>query len=376
MKPSQPWIRHALMIPILVVLLSWNWKWVEAAFSTNLSVIAVRSQKGSTPRGSRMARHVVASPTQLPPSGFSREFYDYDGWKLTYRYKAAEKGFEKDSPILLIHPVGIGLSSWFWELFMDSWRGPAVYAVDLIGCGIAEGGDAWDPDERGLSFPLGWAKGCEALLQQKILPARGKQFSSPFLSRGKMSQQCTVVAQGGLATVGVVLAARNPDTVDRLVLTSPPTWKDMTTAIPEAELERNYNLLRSPILGNLAFNFLESRWALEFFCNAFLFADKCDDLWIDRVLEEACKAARPPVQALNSGFCNHRSFEEELRSLSQPTLLLQGSEDTTRKDKRDEYVSEMRDATLQTIPGLNVLPWESATDVCKAILKFQSRNRT
>jgi hypothetical protein len=142
MKPSQPWIRHALMIPILVVLLSWNWKWVEAAFSTNLSVIAVRSQKGSTPRGSRMARHVVASPTQLPPSGFSREFYDYDGWKLTYRYKAAEKGFEKDSPILLIHPVGIGLSSWFWELFMDSWRGPAVYAVDLIGCGIAEGGDA------------------------------------------------------------------------------------------------------------------------------------------------------------------------------------------------------------------------------------------
>jgi pimeloyl-ACP methyl ester carboxylesterase len=172
------------------------------------------------------------------------------------------------------------------------------------------------------------------------------------------------------------LAARNPDTVDRLVLTSPPTWKDMTTAIPEAELERNYNLLRSPILGNLAFNFLESRWALEFFCNAFLFADKCDDLWIDRVLEEACKAARPPVQAFNSGFCNHRSFEEELRSLSQPTLLLQGSEDTTRKDKRDEYVSEMRDATLQTIPGLNVLPWESATDVCKAILKFQSRNRT
>jgi pimeloyl-ACP methyl ester carboxylesterase len=149
----------------------------------------------------------------------------------------------------------------------------------------------------------------------------------------------------------------------------------MTTAIPEAELERNYNFLRSPVLGNLAFNLLESRWALEFFCNLFLFADKCDDLWIDRVLEEACKAARPPVQAFNSGFCNHRSFEEELRTLSQPTLLLEGSEDTTRKNKRDEYASEMRDATVQTIPGLNVLPWESATEVCKAILHFQSRDR-
>jgi pimeloyl-ACP methyl ester carboxylesterase len=168
-----------------------------------------------------MTRYAAVSPTRLPLSGFSREFYDYDGWKLTYRYKAAEKGFEKDSPILLIHPVGIGLSSWFWELFMNSWRGPAVYAVDLIGCGIAEGGDAWDPDERGLAFPLGWVKGCEALMQQKILPVRGKQLSSPFLGGRKVS--CTVVAQGGLATVGVVLAARNPDTVDRLILTSPPS---------------------------------------------------------------------------------------------------------------------------------------------------------
>lgn len=373
MKSSQSWTWHALMIPVLAMVLSWNWKWAEA-FSPELPAIELGNQKRAAPRGSRVTRHAVASPTRLPPSGFSREFYNYDGWTLTYRYKAAEKGFEKDSPILLIHPIGIGLSSWLWEPFMDYWRGPAVYAVDLIGCGRAEGGDAWDPDKRGLSFPLDWAKGCEALLQQKILPARGKQFSSPFLGRGKMSPQCTVVAQGGLATVGVVLAARNPDMVDRLVLTSPPTWKDMTTAIPEAELQRNYNFLRSPVLGNLAFNFLESRWALEFFSNAFLFADKCDDLWIDRILEEACKAARPPVQAFNAGLCNHRSFEEELRTLSQPTLVLQGSKDT-KKNKRDEYATEMRDATVQTIPGLNVLPWESAAEVCKAILKFQSRDR-
>jgi pimeloyl-ACP methyl ester carboxylesterase len=365
MKPSQPW--NAL-IPVLL-LLSWSWNWAEAFCPPEL---VPSHQQRSTTRCSRMARHAVVSPTRLPV-GFSREFYDYDGWKLTYRYKAAEKGFEKDPPVLLIHPVGIGLSSWFWEPFMDAWRGPAVYAVDLIGCGIAEGGDAWDPDKRGLSFPLGWVQGCEALLQQKILPASGKELTLPFLSKGNMSPQCTVVAQGGLAPVGVVLAARNPDTVNRLVLTSPPTWKDMTTAVPEVELERNYDFLRSPVWGNLAFNLLESRWALEFFSNTFLFADKCDDLWIDRAMEEACKESRPPVHAFNAGFCNHRSFEEELCTLSQPTLVLHGSEDTTRNKKRDEYASKMRHGVVQTIPGQNVLPWESAAEVCKAILNFHQR---
>ena len=46
------------------------------------------------------------------------ERYDYDGWDLTYRYRPAAPGQEDDEPLILIHPVGIGCSSWIWTKMM------------------------------------------------------------------------------------------------------------------------------------------------------------------------------------------------------------------------------------------------------------------
>lgn len=287
------------------------------------------------------------------------ENYEYDGWNLTYRYKSASPGYEKASPLLLVHPVGIGLSSWFWEPFLEAWTGPAVYAPNLIGCGVSEGGDAWNPDERGLSFPLGWVQGCEALMKNTLAT---QQNSFPFL---KKKEKWTVVSQGGLAPVGVMLADRNPETVGKLVLASPPTWKDMTNGVPESELAKNYNFLKSPVLGKLAFNVLESRKVIEFFSNQFLFSDPCDSQWLDKAEQELGVKSRPPVMAFNAGFCLHRSFEEELCTLDQPTLILAGKDD---KRRRGEYTQLMKNCQMEIIPGQNVLPWESPNELAKALM--------
>lgn len=281
---------------------------------------------------------------------------------MTYRYKPASPGFEDESPLLLIHPVGIGLSSWFWERVMDAWTGPAIYAPNLIGCGVQEGSDLWDPDQRGLSFPLGWVQGCETLMQEsasRALPLNLKFPPKIFTF--------TVVAQGGLAPVGVLLASRNPKTVGKLIFTSPPRWEEMTTSVPQAELERNYNFLRSPVLGKLAFSVLESRKAVEFFSNLFLFSEPCDEEWLEKGEKESCVEARPPVMAFNAGLCNHRSFEEELLALEQPTLVVGGEAD---KRQRQEYTEKMKDCILVNIPGQNVLPWESPELVAEAIKNF------
>ena len=117
-----------------------------------------------------------------------------------------------------------------------------------------------------------------------------------------------VISQGGLAPVGIMLAKRNPMQVETLMLTSPPTYKDITTAVPEAELQRNYNFLCSPVLGGLAFALLESRGLIQFFSNAFLFQGKCDEEWLDETQRELCVEARTPVQAFNAGLLQHRSF--------------------------------------------------------------------
>jgi hypothetical protein len=76
------------------------------------------------------------------------ENYQHKNFTLSYLYKAASPGREKDKPIVLVHPVGIGLSSWFWTKLMDSYEdNPPIYAPDLIGCGIDHGSDEWNPNE-------------------------------------------------------------------------------------------------------------------------------------------------------------------------------------------------------------------------------------
>ena len=296
--------------------------------------------------------------------------YEHDGWKLTYRTNAGEDDDdENDSDdeyhnVLLIHPVGIGLASWFWEPFLKALgetntnRGSGTpkriraYAPNLIGCGISEGSDAWDPDQRGMFVPLGWVKGCEALVNQINDENSDKQRNS--------SSKWTVVTQGGLAPIGVLLAARNPEWVERLVMASPPVWKEMTQGVPPAELERNYNFLRSPLLGKLAFHLLERRGIVEFFSNQFLFTEDCDEVWLDNTEREMCEAARPPVQNFNAGMCMNRGLLSELVEVIPSKIpqvwVLQGEND---KRPREEYQENMSNCELVTIPGTtNVVPWE------------------
>jgi hypothetical protein len=85
----------------------------------------------------------------------SIESYQHKDFKLTYLYKQAAPGREKDKPIVLIHPVGIGIASWFWTKLLEAYDdNPPIYAPDLIGCGLDHGADAWDPNKVGYSLAL------------------------------------------------------------------------------------------------------------------------------------------------------------------------------------------------------------------------------
>mmetsp|Transcript_11668 Transcript_11668/g.25192 ORF Transcript_11668/g.25192 Transcript_11668/m.25192 type:complete len:437 (-) Transcript_11668:28-1338(-) len=342
----------------------------------------------------------------------SVESYEHKTFKkLTYLYKKASPGREGDRPIILIHPVGIGLSSWFWKkVMMQSFTtnsedefgndysynnsriksgNPPIYAPDLIGCGIDHGGDAWNPNENGLFFPLGWVEGVETLMNDVIIPRwydeqnNGKSASlSRFFGVGQSNQNngtsnsngdgagCLVIAQGGLAPVGIMLAHRNPLHVQNLMLTSPPTYDEITTPIPESELRTNYDFLRSPILGNLAFAALENRAIIEFFSNLFLFDDDCDEEWLDETERESRYVeARTPVQVFNAGLLQHRSLEGELKELVQSVWVVSGEGDKRVLD-RQMYRDELDKCTLTSIGGCNVLPWENAAGVVELIKKL------
>jgi len=279
----------------------------------------------------------------------STRTYDYDGWICSYRHRA---GNPELAPLLLLHPVGIGLGAWFWDRLLEQdVGGREVFAPDFVGCGDSA---TWEPSQRGLFIPLDWCRQVEALWRLEI------------------QRPCVVVAQGGLAPVGVKLATRQSDAwdgpraVERLVLASPPAWREISQGYDSQSVAQNYDVLSSP-LGLLAYNFLRRRAFVEFFSNLFLFCDKADPEWIELCCEAAARpSAQHPVFAFNAGVVGALGLYDELVELQTPTLILEGAGDKRSAERRG-YVECMPDCAARTLEAsLNVLPWEAPAIVAFA----------
>lgn len=304
-----------------------------------------------------MAHFMTAlSAAMTAPATVMRGSYTHSGFSCSYQHKAAAPGHESDPPLLLVHPVGIGLSSWFWTPFLDSWHGGAVWAPDLIGCGQSE---AWIPAQKGLFVPLDWVRQVEALWACEI------------------RRPTVLVTQGGLAPLGVMAASRDSWSGSRafcgLVLASPPVWGDLVEGLKEDEVSRNYRLLTSP-LGIPAYSILTTRPFVKFFSDLFLFASTeqqgCDERWLEECAREATPEARAAVLAFNAGLVGLQPLGERLRSLPQPVLVLEGDQDP-RRSRRRGFTDEMADCRqLQIEQSKNVLPWEQPAACCAAIADF------
>jgi len=250
------------------------------------------------------------------------------------------------------------------DRFLEEWVGAEVVVPDLIGCGESE---PWEPSERGLFVPLDWARALEELWRREI------------------RRPCVVLAQGGLAPLAVMLAARESDdwrghqAIAAIVLASPPEWSTLANGLDDGEVVRNFELLSASIgspspLGTLCYRTLCARPFVRFFSAAFLFADTANTEF-DRFLEACLAQARPerrwPVIAFNAGLVGLRGLEAELTSLPQPTLVLAGeSGGKPKADDGRDFAERMRECTVRQLPGRNVLPWESASATCAALGDF------
>jgi len=354
-----------------------------------------------------------------------------DGVRLSYRVWKAKEGGAKPSsssslPVLLIHPVGIGQGAWYWDQLCQalqkeekersrSQQQRVCYALNLSGCGLQDGGAAWNdavaarnkkndnnPYSLNRIFSL-WVQDCQAILQQCVLPvgsgprARSPQPATSFSfdslwqssafpwNKSNSRQRCHVVVQGGLAPLGLLLAALCPDQVASLVLTSPPSFKDATTPLPPREIDQNVQFLTSKPFGDWALTNLEHKWAIELFSNLFLFHQPCDATWIQECLKEARPDARPPVQAFNAGECQRPDAWQKLlpggksvdtsatirELIQQPVLIVQGQADTKqRKEARLDYPRLLPDCRLETLVGKSVVPWESPEATMQTLLSF------
>ena len=274
--------------------------------------------------------------------------------------------------LLLIHPVGVGLSSRFWDRFIRRWHADdpegELYAPDLIGCGEADcSSDPLTPDD--------WAQQLVAMLHERN------------------DGPAVVVAQGTTLPIALAMLERAPELVCGLVAISPPGWRVLQETFPIERSQKLWRwLFRGPV-GNLFYRYARRRDFLKSFSkkNLFAQAEAVDEEWLQALNKGSRNMnSRWAVYSFLAGFWR-RNWEPQLTSLRLPLQVVFGGSATGigRSRSWDDleqrlatYRDKLPDAVIETIPGRNVLPYESPEDCVNCVRRWfldqrwPSRQRT
>lgn len=304
---------------------------------------------------------MTSTPTiessQIPPT----QYYTWHNYRCAYERWSPSTGSAAGVPLLLIHPIGVGLSRQFWYRFCYAWyeagQSCLIYNPDLLGCG--------DSDLPSVAYqPENWAAQLQALLQNVI------------------QQPVVLVVQGALLPVAIALVHQQtePNLIKGLVLAGPPAWGLITQKFPVWQQKAIWNLLHSPLgAGFYRYarrpQFLQSFSVRQLFANA----DDVDGQWITSLTQGAANpATRHAVFSFLAGFWR-RDYEAKIAAIAQPTLVLFGEQASSisqtgqaepPQERLEQYLAHLPQGQGQLLPGRNVLPYESTDAFVTAVAEF------
>ncbi len=279
------------------------------------------------------------------------EVYTWRGYRCSYQVYS---GSVETPPLLLIHPLGVGLAGWFWERFCQAWYGQGqqnpIYNPDLLGCGQS--------DQPVAAYtPQDWADQLADFTHQVI------------------QRPVVVVAQGATLPIALklLLLPKMQGWVRGLVLSGPPGWRLITTATPAWRQRLLWNLLFSGPVGWGLFRYVRRDQFLRSFSRRQLFGREADidQGWIDSLGQDAQgERGRYAVYSFLAGFWRE-DYGAAISQLTLPTLVLfgAGASGIDRLSKTDSahqrlqaYLTHLPQAQGEIMTGRNVLPYESTAE--------------
>ncbi|HIK08556.1 MAG TPA: alpha/beta hydrolase [Trichormus sp. M33_DOE_039] len=290
------------------------------------------------------------------------QFYIWQNYRCAYKVHQPDKSPDEGIPLLLIHPIGVGLSGKFWQRFVNEWFNQGhhnlIYYSDLLGCG--------ESDKPHVAYtPKDWAEQLQYLVQNVI--------HKPVI----------VVVQGALLAVALELVQLESNLIAGLVFACPPTWTVISNKYPAWRQKFFWNLFDSP-LGNAFYRYARTPKFLHSFSTRRLFAvaDAVDGEWLNTLAADAANTAtRYAVFSFLAGFWK-QDYSSLIATIQKPTLVVLG-ESATSMSKEGEtdtpdrtlanYLACLQQGTGIKIPGRNVLPYESTTEFVRAIAPFVER---
>jgi pimeloyl-ACP methyl ester carboxylesterase len=284
-------------------------------------------------------------------------FYSWNDYRCAYEHYPAE-GSPDSFPLLLIHPIGVGLAGWFWHRFCREFRaqgyGHPIYNPDLLGCGHS--------DKPVAAYrPADWAAQLNYLIRHVI------------------QRPVVVVVQGATLPIAIKLIEQTQGEpwVHSLVMAGPPAWPLISTATATRTQNLLWNLLFSGPAGAALFRYARREKFLKSFSRRQLFAPESviDREWLDQLKADAADPkSRYAVFSFLAGFWRE-DYSQAIEAIHQPTLALFGEQASgidrlSRTAKAQTRLADYRDhlpqVTGQIIPGRNVLPYEVPADFVKA----------
>jgi pimeloyl-ACP methyl ester carboxylesterase len=313
---------------------------------------------GNFPTPSSVRTEDVTAALPLP----ALQFYTWQNYRCAYEvYHSSNSAADRNIPLVLLHPIGVGLSRCFWHRFCRQWRqinyDNPVYNPDLLGCGESE-------MPRVAYTPEDWAEQLQYFLQTIV------------------KQPVILVAQGAELALALALLQRQtePNYIRGLVLAGPPAWALMTKKIPTGQQKLTWNILDSPV-GSAFYRYARRRQFLRSFSERQLFAtaSAVDAQWLDTLESGAVNpASRYAVFSFLAGFWR-QNYEKTIAAISQPTLVVVGDKASsiskagqaeTPEQRMMEYLKHLSQGQGCQIPGRNVLPYESTPEFVAVVAKF------
>lgn len=297
-------------------------------------------------------------------SSNNQDFYNWKGYRCAYEYYPGQENETSNIPLLLLHPIGVGLSNKFWHRFCSEWRSRnfsnSIYNPDLLGCG--------DSDMPSVAyFPEDWGRQLQFFLENVV--------KKPVIA----------IAQGAELPVllSLVKIQQEPNFLKGLVFSGPPAWEIITTPSSQRSQKIAWNLLSSP-LGSAFYLYARRRQFLNSFSINKLFADAkdVDNEWLDTLEKGAVNLqSRHAVFSFLAGFWR-QNYQGAIASIQQPTLVVFGKgASSISRTKTTETSQERLDAYLKTLPrgegsiiaGRNVLPYESPAEFVEVLGEFYQK---
>lgn len=289
----------------------------------------------------------------------STQFYTWDNYRCAYEVHQPINATPEGIPLLLIHPIGVGLSRQFWQRFCREWYNKGhrnlIYNPDLLGCG--------ESDKPHVAYtPSDWAKQLQHFLQTVV--------QKPVI----------LVVQGALFPVAIELVQREVNLIAGLVLSGPPAWAVITKQSPKWQQKLTWNLLNSPF-GNLFYRYARRKEFLRSFSIRQLFAksDAVDEEWLNTLIAGAENIqTRYAVFSFLAGFWR-QDYSKAIASIKQPTLVVvgetassisQAGKNESPQERLADYLAVLPQGKGIRMTGRNVPPYESTAEFAQAIAPF------